>query len=339
MKTYMKIGDISLHGPCRLAPMAGVSNTPFRLICKELGSSLTTTEEISAKALIHGNDRTLSMTEYLPEESPVAMQIFGGEADVLAEAARIVESKGAHIVDLNMGCPVPKITKTGSGSALMRDEKKAAEIFKAIRSAVKIPFTIKIRGGWDDHTINAPEIARIAEAEGVDAIAIHPRTRSQQYTGKAPWEIIKLVVDAVKIPITGNGDVRSYADAHRMMTETGCHTVMIGRGALGRPWVFDPEFDSLSLEAQHQYKFRVIQRHLELIENHMPPRLAVVQMKKHLAWYIAGTKESAKSRAKVFTFEEIAPLKEWFLSYWPEAFQDKSSESSSTEAFLEEELR
>ncbi len=335
MKTYMKIGNISLHGPCRLAPMAGVSNTPFRLICKELGSSLTTTEEISAKALIHGNDRTLAMTEYLPAESPVAMQIFGGEADLLAEAARIVETNGAHIVDLNMGCPVPKITKTGSGSALMRDEQKAAEVFRAIRRAIKVPFTIKIRGGWDDHTVNAPEIARIAEAEGVDAIAIHPRTRSQQYTGKAPWEIIKLVVDAVKIPVTGNGDVRSYADAHRMMAETGCHSVMIGRGALGRPWVFDPEFDSLSAEGQHAYKFRVISRHLELIEKHMPPRLAVVQMKKHLAWYIAGTKESAKSRAKVFTFEEMAPLKEWFMEYWPNAFQGREEISPAEPAISE----
>ncbi|MGZ3658414.1 MAG: tRNA dihydrouridine synthase, partial [Bdellovibrionota bacterium] len=182
----MSIGNVSLWGPCRLAPMAGVSNTPFRLLCKELGSSLTTSEEISAKALVHGNQKTFDMAAYLPEEQPIAMQLFGGEAESLAEAARILEDRGADIIDLNMGCPVPKITKTGAGSALMQDEKKAAEVFRAIRKAIQVPFTIKIRGGWDDHTVNAPEISRIAESEGVDAIAVHPRTRSQQYTGKAP---------------------------------------------------------------------------------------------------------------------------------------------------------
>src|SRR4051812_48477100 len=169
MPIYMQIGPVSLHGACRLAPMAGVSNTPFRLICKELGSSLTTSEEISAKALVHGNERTFDMAGYLPEEQPIAMQIFGGEAETLAQAAAILADRGADIIDLNMGCPVPKITKTGAGSALMRDEKMAGEVFRAIRKAIQIPFTIKIRGGWDDHTINAPTIARIAESEGVDS--------------------------------------------------------------------------------------------------------------------------------------------------------------------------
>lgn len=314
--------------------MAGVSNAPFRLICKELGSSLTTSEEISAKALVHGNQRTFDMAGYLPAEKPIAMQIFGGEADTLAEAARILADRGADIIDLNMGCPVPKITKTGAGSALMRDEQKAAEIFRAIRKAIDIPFTIKIRGGWDDQTINAPSIARIAESEGVDAIAVHPRTRSQAYTGKAPWEIIKMVVDTVKIPVTGNGDVRSYDDARRMMNETGCVNVMIGRGALGRPWVFDPEFEQLSAEAQHAYKYRVITRHLDLIHELMPERFSLVQMKKHLGWYIAGTREAPKARAQVFTFEEKAPLRAWFNDYWPQAFLDKPEGSGGAESDL-----
>ncbi len=319
MRTFMTIGTVPLHGPCRLAPMAGVSNTPFRLICKELGSSLTTSEEISAKALVHGNERTQAMAGYLEAEKPIAMQIFGGEAGNLAEAARILQDLGANIIDLNMGCPVPKITKTGAGSALMRDEGQAAVVFRTIRQAITVPFTIKIRGGWDDHTVNAPAIARIAESEGVDAIAVHPRTRSQQYTGKAPWEIIRLVVEAVKIPVTGNGDVRSWDDVRRMMAETGCGSVMIGRGALGRPWVFDESFEHLDASAQHAYKFRVIQRHLALIEEHMPPRLALVQMKKHLAWYIAGTRASAAARAAVFTFQEMPALREWFGEYWPGA--------------------
>ncbi|MGZ3658700.1 MAG: tRNA dihydrouridine synthase DusB [Bdellovibrionota bacterium] len=326
----MSIGNVSLWGPCRLAPMAGVSNTPFRLLCKELGSSLTTSEEISAKALVHGNQKTFDMAAYLPEEQPIAMQLFGGEADVLAEAARILESRGADIIDLNMGCPVPKITKTGAGSALMQDERKAAEVFKAIRKAIQVPFSIKIRGGWDDHTINAPEISRIAECEGVNAIAVHPRTRSQQYTGKAPWDIIKLVVDSVKIPVTGNGDVKNFSDARRMIAETGCATVMIGRGALGKPWVFDPEFEELSKEAQHSYKFRAIQRHLDLIQTHMNDRYALVQSKKHLAWYIAGVPGSNKGRARVFTFEDLGELRKWFVDFWQEGALEAGDSSCDT---------
>lgn len=325
----MLIGNIPVYGPCRLAPMAGVSNVPFRLICKELGSSLTTSEEISAKALVHGNERTFDMAGYLPAEKPIAMQIFGGEADVLAQAARILADQGADIIDLNMGCPVPKITKTGAGSALMRDEVYAGQVFRAIRKAIQIPFTIKIRGGWDDHTVNAPRIAQIAEAEGVDSVAVHPRTRSQQYTGRAPWEIIKLVVDAVTIPVTGNGDVKCWDDALRMIAETGCKTVMIGRGALGKPWVFDREFSLLTLEAQHSYKFKVIERHLDLIQEHMNERFALVQAKKHLAWYIAGTRASAKGRATVFTFEEIGELRKWFKDYWSEAGMHAASSGAA----------
>lgn len=316
----MKIGNFTLPTLCRLAPMAGVSNTPFRVICKEMGSSLTTSEEISAKALLHGNDRTMEMLDYLPYEKPIAFQLFGSEPANLAAAAKIVEQKGGDIVDLNMGCPVMKITKTGAGSALMRDERKAAEVFRAIRASVTIPFTIKIRGGWDDHTINAPEIARIAEAEGVNAIAVHPRTRSQQYTGRAPWDIIKQVVDAVKIPVTGNGDVKNWSDARRMQLETGCASVMIGRGALGKPWVFHEAFETMSAREQHEFRFKVIQRHLTLIDEHMHPKLALMQAKKHLAWYICGTKESHKARAHVFSFEERNALQDFFLGYWPHSF-------------------
>ena len=226
--------------------MASISNTPFRLLCQEQGSSLTTTEEISATALVYNSEKTWDIASYLPEEKPIAMQLFGSEPPILAQAAKMLQDHGADIVDLNMGCPVPKITKTGAGSALMRDPMAAAKVFRSMRQAIQIPLTIKIRGGWDDHSINAPEIARIAEAEGVNAIAIHPRTRSQQYTGMAPWEIIRQVVEAVKIPVTGNGDVKSWADAERMLAETGCATVMIGRGALGAPWIFNPHFPLLS---------------------------------------------------------------------------------------------
>ncbi|MCO5143472.1 MAG: tRNA dihydrouridine synthase DusB [Oligoflexia bacterium] len=332
----MKIGSIEVKGLCRLAPMAGVSNTPFRLLCKELGSSLTTSEEISAKALVHGSEKTFALAGYLPEEKPIAIQIFGSEPEHLGEAAAIMEQKGADIIDLNMGCPVPKITKTGAGSALMKDEKKAALIFQTIRKSIQVPFTIKIRGGWDDHTINAPQIAKIAQEEGVDAIAVHPRTRSQQYTGKAPWEIIRQVVEAVSIPVTGNGDVRSWEDALRMQEQTRCQSVMIGRGALGRPWVFDQSFEVLSSYEQHQRKFQIISRHLTLIRDHMPEKFALIQMKKHLGWYISGTQNAPESRAKVFTFQNTSDLQKWFLEYWPESF--RKLYSPTTSAFKEESL-
>ena len=219
----------------RLAPMAGVSNAPFRLVCREAGAGPLTSEEIDARALLMGNAKTETLTRYLPEERPLAMQLLGSDADVLAEAARRLEAAGADGIDLNMGCPVAKIVAKGQGSALMRDPLGAAMIFRTLRKAISVPFTIKIRGGWDDRTVNAVEIARLAEAEGVDGITVHPRTRSQQFTGRAPWDIIAAVVAAVRLPITGNGDVRSVEDARAMVAATGCAAVMIGRGALGRP--------------------------------------------------------------------------------------------------------
>lgn len=325
----MKIGKIPVNGLCRLAPMAGISNIPFRLICKELGSSLTTSEEISAPGLIHNHRRTFEIADYLPEEKPIAMQLVGAKPHELAEAAKILEDRGADIVDLNMGCPVQKIIKTGAGSALMREPEKAVDVFRAIRKAIQIPFTIKIRGGWDISQVNAPEIARIAEAEGIDSIAVHPRTRSQQYSGFAPWEIIKLVVDAVKIPVTGNGDVKCYADAARMQDETGCQSVMIGRGALGKPWVFDREFETLSPAEQHQYKLRVIQRHFALIEEHMNERFSLVQMKKHAAWYTTGLTGAAKVRNTVFQLKSPEEVKDYIFNYWVSSSETESESASS----------
>jgi nifR3 family TIM-barrel protein len=296
--------------------MAGVSNLPFRLVCKELGSSLTTSEELSAAAIVHLNGKTLDLAAYLPEEKPIAMQLLGSEPRLLAQAAEILVDKGADIIDLNMGCPVPKVTKLGAGAALMKDPSRAAEVFYAIRHAVDVPFTIKVRGGWDDQTVNAPEIARLAEAEGVDAVAVHPRTRSQQYTGLAPWDVIRRVVEAVKIPVTGNGDVKSHADAERMMSETGCKSVMIGRAALGRPWVFDAEFEKLPPAELHDAKFRIILRHMELIAEHMEPRVALTQMKKHLVWYAVGLPDAASSRNRIFTTDSAEELLDFFGEWW-----------------------
>ncbi|PYN53735.1 MAG: tRNA dihydrouridine synthase DusB, partial [Candidatus Rokuibacteriota bacterium] len=222
----------------RLAPMAAVTNAPFRLVCRECGAGPLTNEEIDARALLQNSARTEELTRFLPEEHPIAMQLLGADPDVLAEAARRLEAAGADAIDLNMGCPVAKIVSKGQGAALMRDPLGAVVVFRTMRKAIAVRFTIKIRGGWDERTVNAVEIARIAEGEGVDAITVHPRTRSQQYTGVAPWENIARVVDAVAIPVVGNGDVRCRADAAAMVAATGCAAVMIGRGALGAPWIF-----------------------------------------------------------------------------------------------------
>jgi nifR3 family TIM-barrel protein len=223
------------------------------------------------------------------------------------------------MVDLNMGCPVPKITRQGKGSALMRDVPATALILRALRRAVRVPFTVKIRGGWDDQHLNAVEVARMAVDEGVDAITVHPRTRSQQFTGRAPWTIIRDVVEAVPVPVTGNGDVTSMAEARRMMAETGCAAVMVGRGALGRPWVFDEAYDGLDGASQRAYRERVIRRHLALIREHYAenPRYALTQTRKHLAWYVeAGAAYSNPARAAVHGSRSIEEAEEAFWGWW-----------------------
>src|SRR3989338_6631219 len=225
----MKIGQIEIPRLCRLAPMAAISNAPFRLIARECGSGLTTTEEMDAFALLMETRLAGDMAAYYPQERPLAMQLLGRDPQALIPAPPPVA--------LTMGCPMPKITGKGKGAALMRDVPGTARLLRAMRQTISVPFTIKIRGGWDDTHLNAVEVARMAESEGVDAITVHPRTRSQRFTGKAPWTVIAEVVEAVRIPVTGNGDVRSPAEARRMVDETGCQSVMIDRGALGSPWV------------------------------------------------------------------------------------------------------
>jgi nifR3 family TIM-barrel protein len=218
-----------------------------------------------------------------------------------------------------MGCPVQKITGKGKGAALMRDVPAAARILRAMRQAIRVPLTIKIRGGWDDTHLNAVEVARMAEAEGVDAITVHPRTRAQQFTGKAPWTIVAEVVDAVRIPVTGNGDVRSMADACRMAAETGCRSVMIGRGALGRPWVFDEGYEALPPAARWAYRARVIARHVALIQEHCSAKYALIQLKKHLAWYTEGLGHARECRVALFQTRSPAETWETFQRYWARA--------------------
>jgi tRNA-dihydrouridine synthase B len=294
----------------RLAPMAGVTNAPFRLVARECGSGLLTSEEIDARALVRDNARTVALTAYLPEERPLVMQLLGEDPDILAEAARRLEAAGADGIDLNMGCPVAKIVAKGQGAALMRDPLRAAVVFRTLRKAVAGPFTIKIRGGWDDRTVNAPEIARLGESEGVNGVTVHPRTRSQQYTGRAPWDVIAEVVAAVRIPVVGNGDVRSVDDARAMVAATGCAAVMIGRGALGRPWIFR------GAEVARDARAAIIRRHCALIETHLPERYALVQLKKHLAWYSDGLPFAARARPAIFAAQSAGEVRDLFWRLW-----------------------
>jgi tRNA-dihydrouridine synthase B len=294
----------------RLAPMAAVTNAPFRLVARECGAGPLTSEEIDARGFVEGSARTAELARYLPEERPIAMQLLGSDGDVLAEAARRLEAAGADAVDLNMGCPVAKIVSKGQGAALMRDPLTAAVVLRTLRKAIAVPLTVKIRGGWDDRTVNAVEIARIAEGEGVNAITVHPRTRAQQFSGLAPWEIIAAVVDGVRIPVVGNGDVRSLADARAMVAATGCAAVMIGRGALGRPWIFRGEAVSRREQAE------IIRRHAALIEAHCLPRTALVQLKKHLAWYAHGLPGAALMREALFRAPSPAEVHALFWRIW-----------------------
>lgn len=325
----MKIGAVEITALARLAPMAGITNAPFRLVARECGSGLTTSEEMDAAALLTGHPHADAIAAHYPEERPLAMQLLGRDPDLLARAAERCQALGADIVDLNMGCPMPKITGKGKGAALMRNVAATALVLRALRKAVSVPLTVKIRGGWDDEHQNAVEVAQMAEAEGVDAVTVHPRTRSQRFTGRAPWTIIQDVVQAVGIPVTGNGDVRSMAEARRLVAESGCAGVMIGRGALGRPWIFDESFDARSPEEQRDYKARVIARHVALIREHFGEKYALVQMKKHLAWYMEGLGHATECRARIFQTRTPEEVWDVFRTYWdrprPEISQTAST--------------
>ncbi len=287
--------------PVRLAPMASFTNAPYRRIAVRCGSGLTTNEEIDAEALVYRSPVAEAMARVLPEDGPVVMQLLGNSADTLVPAALRLVQAGAAAIDLNMGCPVPKIVRRGKGAALMRDVAATARILHAMRRALDdVPLTIKIRGGWDESTPNAVEVARMAEDAGVDAITVHPRTRAQRFGGHAPHQVIADVVRAVRIPVTGNGDVTSLAGARRMIEETGCVSVMVGRAALGRPWLFDPGYERLDAAGRAAYEARVVGEHLDLIQACLPPREALMQMKKHVALYLAGRPAARAWRGELF---------------------------------------
>lgn len=292
-----------------LAPMAGITDLPFRLLCREQGCDMVYTEMVSAKGMMYNMNRSEPLLVTDPKERPVGVQIFGSEPEIMAKEATILAERDFDFIDINMGCPVPKIVNNGEGSALLKDPELAGRIIKAVSSAVDKPVTVKIRAGFDKDSINAVLMAKTAEENGAAAIAVHARTREMFYQGEADWNIIKAVKNAVNIPVIGNGDIRNSDDMKRMKEETGCDSVMVGRAAKGNPWIFaelkDP--DSFTPPTVSDIK-KTMLRHAEMMLSQKGEYTAIHEMRKHVAWYMAGVRNSSKMRREINTVSTFAEL-------------------------------
>ena len=316
----LKIGNVEIANPCVLAPMAGVTDLPFRLLCKEQGVGLLSMEMVSAKAISFHNKNTLDLMQIAEGENPIALQIFGSDPEIMAQSAAEIEERPFDILDFNMGCPVPKVVNNGEGSALMKNPKLAGEIVERVSRAVKKPVTVKIRKGFQESSVNAVEMAKILEASGAAAIAVHGRTREQYYSGKADWDIIRQVKEAVKIPVIGNGDVDSPQKAKALLEETGCDGVMIGRAAQGNPWIFGQtveylEHGTIPKKPELSEVKAVILRHANLQMQYKSELTAMREMRKHVAWYTTGYPHSAQLRAAVNEVQNMDELRQ-LLEEW-----------------------
>ena len=310
-----KIGNVTIKNQVVLAPMAGICNSAFRRICKEMGCGLVYAEMVSDKAITFHNQKTLDMLYMTEEERPLVQQIFGNDKESFVEAAKyIYDVMRPDIIDINMGCPVPKVAvRAQAGSALLKNPDKIYEIVKAIVSAVPIPVTVKIRSGWDYSHINAVEVAKVIEKAGASAICIHPRTRSQGYSGQADWSIIKKVKQAVFIPVIGNGDIKTPEDAKRMIEETGCDAIMIGRGVLGNPWLIRNTIDYLETGVYHSNitfddKISMILHHLDYLSHLKNEHIATLEIRNHIGWYLKGVPGGTVVKNKIYQTSHIRDI-------------------------------
>ena len=314
MMKPLQIGNLCIDRPVILAPMAGVTDLPFRVLCREQGCGMVCTEMVSAKAITYKNKNTFLLMETVPQERPVSLQLFGSDSDIMAEAARMIADRDFDVLDVNMGCPVPKVVNNGEGSALMKQPLLAGRIIEAMAKATEKPVTVKIRKGFDDEHVNAVEMAHIAQESGAAAVAVHGRTREQYYHGKADWDIIRQVKEAVNIPVIGNGDINSSEAAKEIQKQTGCDGIMVARGLQGNPWLIGQILYGTPKPSIEEI-VEMILRHARMQVEFSGEYLGIRQMRKHVAWYTTGYPGSSKLRGMVNQVESMEELEQLLETY------------------------